>query len=135
MDFHEGLQEQWKDILRLKTKEYIQNLIITHEEEIDKNVFGEILSSLSKDGVPDENIMKLQNEFDEILNDILNTILPSRWVKRETYISKYLKIPKGRKIINIGIIKITEYCIKNVKPLIKKFNKTFSSWLSLATKL
>jgi|AP82_1055514.scaffolds.fasta_scaffold22147_3 hypothetical protein len=96
MDFHEGLQEQWKDILRLKTKEYIQNLIITHEEEIDKNVFGEILSSLSKDGVPDENIMKLQNEFDEILNDILNTILPSRWVKRETYISKYLKIPKGR---------------------------------------
>jgi len=40
MDFHEGLQEQWKDILRLKTKEYIQNLIITHEEEIDKNVFG-----------------------------------------------------------------------------------------------
>ena len=96
MNFHEGLQEQWKDILRLKTKEYIQNLIITHEEEIDKNVFGEILSSLSKDGVPDENIMKLQNEFDEILNDILNTILPSRWVKRETYISKYLKIPKGR---------------------------------------
>ena len=37
---------------------------------------------------------------------------------------KNLKIPKGRKIINIGIIKIAEYFIKNVKPLIKKFNKT-----------
>ena len=42
---------------------------------------------------------------------------------------------EGRKIINIGIIKIAEYFIKNMKPLIKKFNKTFSSGLSLATKL
>ena len=103
MDFHKGLEEQWKDILKLKTKQYIQNLIITHEEEIDKNVFGETLSTLSDEGVPDKNIMKLQNEFDEILNDILNTIHPPRFWDRDTYISKYVKVPK------VGISEVWGY--------------------------